>query len=285
MKRIIGVVGPTGVGKTCISVKLAKAIDAEIINCDSVQVYKELNIGSAKIKEEEKENIPHHLFDIKEIDEEYTIYDYQKDAREIIDNTDKQIIFVGGSGLYLRAALYDYQLNTNKIHNDYSKYSLDELYNMALKLDKNLSIDKNNRQRIERFLDKKANNEEIVNDSKPIYDFILIGLTTNRDTLYDRINLRVDKMFEEGLLNEVEELYKKNKNSKILNSAIGYKELIPYIEGKYSLDEAKELIKRNSRRFAKRQYTFFNNQFNVKWFEVNNIDDTLKEILDYLKNN
>ena len=287
MNRIIGVVGPTGVGKTKVSVELAKKLNAEIINADSVQIYKDLDIGSAKIKDDEKENIPHHLFDLKNIDEDYTIYDYQKDARKKIEeifSRGKNVIFVGGSGLYLRAVLYDYNLNENKIHNDYSKYTTDELYEIALKEDNNLSIDKNNRQRLERYLDKKANNEDIVKDSKPLYDFTLIGLTRDRDVLYDKINNRVEEMFKEGLLEEVKTLYETNKESKILKSAIGYKEVIDYLDGEITLEEAKELIKRNSRRYAKRQYTFFKHQFTIEWFDTKDgIESTINDILKYLK--
>ena len=286
MSKIVGIVGPTGVGKTKISISLAKIINGEIINADSVQVYKELNIGSAKITEDEKEGIKHYLFDLKKIDEDYTIYDYQKDARAAIkeiESKNKTPIFVGGSGLYLRAALYDYKLNKETKHNDYSNYSNEELLEMAKKYDASFDVHVNNRKRIERYLDAKSNNEEIANNSKPLYDFILIGLTTDREKLYKRINRRVDIMFEAGLLEEVKALYKNNKESQMLKTAIGYKELIPYLEGKISLEEAKELIKRNSRRFAKRQYTFFNNQFDVKWFEVKeNIEETIKNITDYV---
>ena len=286
MLKIIGIVGPTGVGKTKISISLAKSINGEIINADSVQVYKELNIGSAKITEEEKEGIKHYLFDLKGIDEEYTIYDYQKDAREaikIIEGENKTPIFVGGSGLYLRAALYDYKLNEETKHNDYSKYSNEELLEMAKKYDISFDVHVNNRKRIERYLDAKSNDEEITNDSKPLYDFVLIGLTMDREKLYERINKRVEMMFDSGLLEEVKKLYKENKDSQMLKTAIGYKELIPYLEGEISLDEAKELIKRNSRRFAKRQYTFFNNQFDVKWFEAqDDIEKTVKEVISYV---
>ena len=154
---------------------------------------------------------------------------------------------------------------------------------MAKKYDASFDVHVNNRKRIERYLDAKSNNEEIANNSKPLYDFILIGLTTDREKLYKKINRRVDIMFEAGLLEEVKALYKNNKESQMLKTAIGYKELIPYLEGKISLEEAKELIKRNSRRFAKRQYTFFNNQFDVKWFEVKeNIEETIKNITDYV---
>ena len=286
MTKIIGIVGPTGVGKTKISINLAKELNGEIINADSVQIYKDLNIGSAKITEEEKDGIKHYLFDLKGINEDYTIYDYQKDARDtikIIESNNKLPIFVGGSGLYIKSALYDYKLSEENKHNDYSKYTNEELYNMAKKYDKDLNIHINNRKRIERFLNIKENNEDIVTDSKPLYDFILIGLTMDRSKLYERINKRVDIMFEQGLLNEVKTLYDKNRESNILHNAIGYKELISYLDGDITLEEAKELIKRNSRRFAKRQYTFFNNQFDIKWFEVqDDLNKTIEDIKSYI---
>lgn len=286
MTKIIGIVGPTGVGKTKISINLAKELNGEIINADSVQVYKDLNIGSAKITEEEKDGIKHYLFDLKEINEDYTIYDYQKDARKtinIIESNSKLPIFVGGSGLYIRSALYDYKLSEENKRNDYSKYTNEELYDMAKKYDPDFDVHINNRKRIERFLNIKDNNENLVTDSKPLYDFVLVGLTMDREKLYERINKRVDIMFEQGLLEEVKTLYKKNKEANILHNAIGYKEIISYLDGNITLEEAKDLIKRNSRRFAKRQYTFFNNQFDIKWFEVNDdLNKTVEEIKTYI---
>ena len=286
---IIVIIGPTGVGKTKLSVELAKKLDGEIINADSMQVYKGLDIGTAKITEEEKENIPHHLFDIKNIDEMYTIFDYQMDCRNTINdilNRGKTPIIVGGSGLYIRAALYDYKLDFEDNKNDYSDLSNQELLDKCLSIDENCDIHVNNRKRLERFLDKAANNNNLVTDSKPIYNFTMIGLTTDRDNLYNIINKRVDKMIDLGLINEVKELYDKKIKSKSIMTGIGYKELYLYFDGKISLEEAIDLIKKNSRHLAKRQYTFFNNQFdNIKWFETNynNFAKTVDQVFEYIK--
>ncbi len=288
MKDIIVVAGPTGVGKTKVSVELAKKIDAEIINADSMQIYKKMDIGTAKIKEEEKDGIKHHLFNICDTSYDYSIYDYQKDARKCIEDIlsrNKKVILVGGSGLYIRAALYDYKLNESSVHNDYSSLSTEELYNKVLSIDKNTTIHMNNRKRLERFLDKYESNDINDEKSKELYDFSMIGLTTDREKLYEIINKRVDTMIENNLLEEVKEFYDNKDRSKAINTAIGYKEFYPYFDGDITLEEAIEKVKLNSRRFAKRQYTFFNNQFNIKWFNVNyeNINKTIDEIIDYLK--
>ena len=281
---IICVVGPTGVGKTKLSVELAKKYNAIIINCDAMQVYKDLNIGTAKVKEEEKDGIPHYLFDIKEVTEDYTVYDYQKDARALIEeHKDKNIIFVGGTGLYLKAALYDYRFaieNTPK--KDYSNYTNEELYQMIKEKDINVTIHPNNRIRMERFLNKGE-----VEEVPPIklYDHYLIGLTTDREILYDRINKRVDIMVEEGLLKEAKYFYDKNIKTKPLMGGIGYKELYDYFDNKVSLEEALDKIKQNSRKYAKRQYTFFNNQLDVNWFEAdfNNFNNTINEVTNFIE--
>ena len=286
---IIVIVGPTGVGKTKLSVELAKKINGEIINADSMQVYKELDIGTAKIKDEEKEDIPHHLFDIVSVNDMYTIYDYQKDCRKVIDDIisrGKTPIIVGGSGLYIRAALFDYKLDFENIKNDYSEFSNKELLDKCLSIDENCDIHVNNRKRLERFLDKNLNNNSIVNDSKPIYDFTMIGLSTDRKNLYNIIDKRVDKMIDEGLVNEVKSFYDKGIRSKAIMTGIGYKELYSYFDNTIILDEAIDLIKKNSRHLAKRQYTFFNNQFNdIKWFNTNYLDfsKTVEEVINYLR--
>ena len=231
------IVGPTGVGKTKLSVMLAKKLNAEVINCDSMQIYKELNIGVAKIKEEEKEGIKHHLFSVKNIDEEYSVFEYQKDGRKLIEELKKQkkdIVIVGGTGLYLKALLYDYTFNEEN------------------------------------------------NKNKKVYDFKLIGLTRDRKILYENINKRVDLMVKEGLLEEVKELYDNNKNNRAINTAIGYKELYEYFDNKITLEEALDKIKQSSRRYAKRQYTFFNNQFNdIIWYDIDNIsfEQIVEEII------
>lgn len=281
---IICIVGPTGVGKTKLSVELAKKYNAIIINCDAMQVYKDLNIGTAKVKEDEKENVPHYLFDIKDVTEEYTVFDYQKDARKLIEeNKDKNIIFVGGTGLYLKAALYDYRfaIETSP-KKDYSNYTNEELYEMIKEKDINVNIHPNNRKRMERFLNKEETEE--VPPIK-LYDHYLIGLTTDRELLYERINKRVDIMVEEGLLEEAKYFYDKDIKTKPLMGGIGYKELYDYFDNLVSLEEALDKIKQNSRRYAKRQYTFFNNQLDVTWFNVdfNNFNNTINEVEEYIE--
>ncbi len=286
---IIVIVGPTGVGKTKLSIELAKLYDAEIINGDSVSIYKNLNIGSAKPTIEEQEGIIHHLIDIKEIYEDYSIYDYQKDVRNIIRDIrsrNKNIIIVGGSGLYLKAALYDYEFNDGTTYNNYDELSNEEIYNKIKDYDSNIDIHPNNRVRLVRTLNKIDNNEELgKNKSKLLYNIKTIGLTTERDILYERINLRVDKMMEEGLLEEVESLKDYYNKSRVLNTAIGYKEFYDYFYNKKDLYTVINEIKQNSRRYAKRQYTFFNHQMDVNWFNVNfnNFDETIKIIEEFLK--
>lgn len=289
MKNIIVITGPTGVGKTKMSIELAKRIDAEIINADSMQVYKDLNIGTAKITEKEKEGIPHHLFDIVEPTNMYTVYDYQKDARDIINDVlsrGKKVIIVGGTGLYIKALLYDYKFIKEDKTYDFSKMSNEEILDKinSYNLDINLHI--NNRKRLERVLTKLYNNNmQTEKTDTVLYDFVAIGLTTTRDNLYKIIDNRVDKMIEDGLIDEVEELYKKNIHSKAINTGIGYKELYKYFDKEISLDEAISLIKKNSRHYAKRQYTFFNNQMNIKWFNTNyeNFSLTVEEVYNYIK--
>ena len=283
---IICIVGPTGVGKTKLSVELAKKYNAIIINCDAMQVYKGLDIGTAKVREDEKDGVPHYLFDIKEVDEDYTVFDYQKDARKLIEeHKDKNIIFVGGTGLYLKAALYDYRfaIETSP-KKDYSSYTNEELYKMIKEKNINVTIHPNNRVRMERFL-----NKEEVEEVEPVklYDHYLIGLTTDREILYDRINKRVDIMVEDGLLNEAKYFYDKGIKTKPLMGGIGFKDLYDYFDNKISLQEALDKIKQNSRRYAKRQYTFFNNQLDVKWFntDFNNFQNTIDDVTKYIDNN
>lgn len=279
----IFIMGPTGVGKTKLSIALAKHFNAYVINCDAVQVYKELNIGSAKVTEDEKEGIKHFLFDIKGPDEEYNVKDYQKDLRELFEKyKDKNLIVVGGTGLYATAGAYDYRFYEDENDVDYGMYSLDKLYDLALKKDKNCKIDRNNRVRLERFL--KRSNEEIVEPVLLYEDSIFIGLTTDRNKLYEIINNRVDKMVNDGLIEEVKELYKKYPNSMILKRAIGYKEIINYLNGDITLEEAIDLIKKNSRHYAKRQYTWFNNKMSIKWFSTNfeDFNKTIEEVEEYL---
>lgn len=285
---IIVITGPTAVGKTKLSIEVAKKINGEIINADSTQIFKNLDIATAKVTKEEKENIPHHLIDIKDINENYTVYDYQLDARKKIkeiQEKNKTPILVGGTGLYIKAALYDYKFNIETIKNDYSNYTNEELYEKLLKINPITKTHKNNRKRIERELDKYSNNVKTQEKTnKILYDTIFIGLTTDREILYDRINKRVDVMIQNGLLEEAKKIYDTNIRTKAVLTPIGYKELFDYFDNKCSLNEAIELIKQRSRRYAKRQYTWNKNQFNLKWFNVNfdNFDETINEVLNYI---
>ena len=228
------ITGPTGVGKTKLSIMLAKKKNAIILNADSMQVYKELNIGTAKIKEEEKCGISHYLFDIKSINEEFNAYLYQQMGRKLLNEyKDRNIIIVGGTGLYIKALLYDYTFDENE------------------------------------------------NKNAKLYDFKIIGLTRDRNHLYNIINERVDYMIENGLLEEAKSLYDKNIKTRVLSAAIGYKELFEYFDKKNSIESAIQKIKQNSRHYAKRQYTFFNNQFeDIKWYNVDEIsfDDIIDAI-------
>lgn len=288
MKDIIVIVGPTGIGKTKLSISLAKIYDAEIINGDSVSIYKKLDIGSAKPTVEEMDGVVHHLIDIKNLDEDYSIYDYQKDVREKIDEITKRgkrVIIVGGSGLYLKAALYDYRFDCNTSNDLYEDLTNEEILSKIKSIDNNIDIHINNRKRLVRTLNKLESEEEITNNKDIcLYPVKIIGLTTSRDILYDRINKRVDLMINNGLVDEVLSLKCDYNNSRVLNTAIGYKEFYDYLYNNKSLFEVVSEIKKDSRRFAKRQYTFFNHQMNVEWFMVN-FDDftkTIDEVENYI---
>ena len=290
MQNIIVIVGPTGVGKTKLSIELAKQLDAEIINGDSVSIYKKLNIGSAKPTKDEQSIAPHHLVDICLPTEYYSVFNYQQDVRQLIEQItkrNKRIIIVGGTGLYIKAALYDYDFSKDESVNTYNELSNEEILEKIKSLDKNIELPhQNNRQRLVRLLNKLENHVETSNNKdKALYPHIVIGLTTDRTYLYERINKRVEEMFKEGLLDEVEALKDDYANSRVLNSAIGYKEFTKYFSNEASLDEVKEQIKKDSRHYAKRQYTFFNNQFNTNWFNANFTDfsKTISEVMTFIK--
>ena len=246
MDDIIVIVGPTGVGKTKLSIELAKKLNAEIINGDSVAIYKNLDIGSAKPTIEERENIPHHLIDVREVEEEYSVFDYQKDVRNLINEISsigKRIIIVGGTGLYIKAALYDYTFKEGTTYNKYSNLTNKELHEKISSFQKEDIPHINNRKRLVRLLNKYENNEEMTNNKdKKLYPIKVIGLTTSRDYLYERINKRVDIMLENGLLEEVTNLKDRYKNSRILNSGIGYKEFYDYFFNNKELNDVDNFI-------------------------------------------
>ena len=289
MNDIIVIVGPTGVGKTKLSIELAKKIDAEVINGDSVSIYKKLNIGSAKPSKEEMNGIVHHLIDIRDVNDDYTVYDYQKDCRDCIkdiESRNKRVIIVGGTGLYIKAALYDYRFSAENNYSSFDDLTNEEILEKIRNYDEKIDVHVNNRQRLVRLLNKFINNSLFSNDKdKLLYNIKVIGLTTDRNIIYDRINDRVDKMLEDGLLSEVESLKDEYETSRILNSGIGYKEFKDYLFGDKKLEDVINEIKKDSRHFAKRQYTFFNNQFDVKWFDVDflNFNNTINEVYEYIK--
>ena len=285
MNKIIVIVGPTGVGKTKASVELAKRLNAEIINGDAVSVYKELNIASAKPTLEERSGINHYLLDKVDVCDNYTIYDYQKDGRKAIEQIKekgKNIIVVGGTGLYIKSLLYDYKFHEEEI-NRYDDLTNDQII-LKIKEYGKFDIDYSNRRRIVRLLSKLENNIPLSEKADIIYPSIIIGLTTNRDTLYKVINNRVDSMIKNGLLDEINNLKDRYKDSRVLNSAIGYKEFNDYFNDN-NIENTVEKIKHNSRKYAKRQFTYFKNQFKTKWFDVSydNFNKTIDEIYEYIK--
>ena len=234
------------------------------------------------------DGVVHHLLSYVNVNTNYSVYDYQKDARSLIDKLlkeKKNIIMVGGTGLYLKATLYDYRFSEEKDSTCYDELSTEELLRRISKYNY-VPKDKNNRRRLIRELKKLENNIDIDNNgNKLLYDAKIIGLTTDREILYDRINKRVDIMVENGLVDEVNSLKESFTTSKALKTAIGYKEFIPYFKKEITFDEVIDKIKQNSRHYAKRQYTFFNNQLNVTWYhsDFNNFDNTIDNVIENLE--
>ena len=289
MQPIIVIIGPTGVGKTKLSIELAQKLNAEIINGDSVAVYKRLNIGSAKPTLEEQQAVPHHLIDIKSPEEEYSVYDYQQDVRKKIaeiTGRGKRVIIVGGTGLYIKAALYNYVFTKGTTNNNYDELTNEEILEKIREYDKQITIHPNNRKRLVRTLNKYENKEEITTEKdKCLYPVYIVGLTAPRDIVYDRINKRVEKMVEEGLVDEVVSLKDAYQNTRVLSSAIGYKEFIPYLFEDECLEDVIKRIQLDSRHYAKRQYTFFNHQFEAHWYDVNfdDFNQTIEAIYKDIK--
>lgn len=281
MKKIICIVGPTASGKTKLGIEMAKKYNGEIISADSVQVYKGLDIGSAKVKPEEMDGIRHHLIDICTPDEEYDMTNFQKEARILIDeitSRGKMPIIVGGTGLYINSLLFDYETNAPKrdeaLSKEFASLSNEQLHKMLEEIDPEQAklLHPNNRRRVERAIEifkttGQSKSEAIAKqDKKPLYDALIIALKPeDREELYIHINSRVDLMVKEGLINEVKTVISQyGSQIKSLNS-IGYREVIDYLEEKISEKDMVELIKKNTRNFAKRQITWFNNQINATW--------------------
>jgi len=290
------IVGPTGIGKTKLSIALAKHFNTEIISGDSVQVYKELNIGSAKITKDEMDGVPHHLIDILEPTEDFSVALFQKLVREKINTLQQNNlipIIAGGTGLYIKSVLYDYNFSNTKrdydLESKYKDLTNEELHSILIKKDLEASnqIHPNNRKRILQAITRSSDNKVSENKNKdiPVYDFKIIGLTLERSKLYELINKRVDQMVEEGLVQEVKSLFDKKITGNSV-SAIGYKELYQYFNNEVTLDEAIDKIKQKSRNLAKKQFTFFNNQFDITWIttDFEHFDNTVQEAIKILEN-
>ncbi len=290
MEKVIVILGQTAVGKTSMSIKLAKALNSEIINGDAMQVYKEFNILTDKITNQKQENIPHHLLNIKSIKENYNVDEYQHNIRKIIKQLNQKNIIpivVGGTGLYIKAALYDYTFLKENISNIemeklYQDKTNDELYEMLLKIDKEaaLKIHKNNRRRVIRALsiykETGQTKTEILTNQKHelIYDALIIGLYLDKEQINQQIDKRIDEMFKNNVIEEV----KNNITDSTASKAIGYQEISKYLKNELSLDETISLMKIHTHQYAKRQKTFFKNQFaDMIW--IKNDENALNTIL------
>lgn len=302
MKKVIAVCGPTAVGKTRMGVSLAQILHGEVISGDSMQIYRRMDIGTAKATEKEMQNIKHHMIDIKDPDETFSVSEFQKEVRHYIDELSLPIV-VGGTGLYIKGALYDYVFEQTESKHDeikekYKHLTNQELHQYLASFDPQSAkeLHPNNRQRVLRAIEiyeesgKRKSDILEAQEHKPIYDIYFVGLTLPRAILYERINQRVDQMIDQGLEEEVRDLYqsglsRKNQSMK----AIGYKEWFDYFEGNKTKEEVIEEIKKHSRNYAKRQYTWFNHQFDVHWYEVNlkdfnaTIHDVLQDVQAWLK--
>ena len=287
------IVGPTASNKTKAAIEIAKRLNAPIINADAFQIYKDMNIGTAKIDKSDSYYKNHYLLDLITPDQSFSVKEYQSVFRKTLNDLltkYKDIVICGGTGLYIKASLYDYEFLDEDENTDYGldKLSNEELFNELVILDKNASekIHPNNRKRLIRALTLIKNNNnkksELIENQKHelIYDknnIRFLFINPPRELLYDNINKRVDDMFDRGLVEEVKSLLNKYNLSITARQAIGYKEVIDYLNGLISLNECKELIKKRTRNYAKRQVTFFKNQFNCSTFE--SFHDLLKEIL------
>lgn len=304
-EKLVVLIGPTAVGKTKMSIELAKRLNAEIISGDSMQVYKGMNIGTAKITREEMEGIPHHLIDMKDPDESFSVAEFQQLARALIreiTRRGKLPMIVGGTGLYIQSVIYDYRFSDAPSDETYRQhlYRIAEekgemtLYEILKDIDPESAerIHPRNVRRVIRALEiyhctgKTMTEWQQTQTPELLYDVAIIGLTMEREQLYRRINERVDQMMAAGLLEEVKSLYNRGIRDCQSIQAIGYKEIYAYLDGQLSFEEAIEQLKQNSRRYAKRQLTWFRNKMPVRWFDVTDpakFTEKRDEILQYIE--
>ncbi len=299
--RFIIITGPTASGKTHVSVQIAGQLQTEIICADSMQIYKGMDIGTAKATKEEQKGVTHHMLDVARPDEDYSVAEFQRSAFSLIDDINGRgmiPIISGGTGLYINSLIYKLDFGTNSrddtVRQKYAQLADDKsvsyLYNILKEKDPEYAniISANDKRRIIRRLEilesggRPEYNFRQYNDS---YDYIIIGLTMPRDRLYEKINERVDIMVREGLLDEVKRIHDEYGDIKALQ-AIGYKELVSFLNGECGLEDAITLIKRNTRRFAKRQVTWFKRDERIVWFDVSKyscIEDTISDIIICIK--
>ena len=294
--NVIVICGPTASGKTKLSIELAKKINGEIVSCDSMQIYKDMTIGTAKPTIEEMQGVKHYLIDCVSPETRYSVADYKKDAQKAIDeilSKGKVPIVVGGTGLYLESLIYNIEYNEievdlkyrEELENRMAEEGLESLYNEASKVDPEAAnkISKNDKKRIFRILEiyhstnkTKTELEKESRKNKPKYNYILFGTTMDREKLYEKINLRVDLMIQNGLVEEVQSLVKKYKNMPTALQGLGYKEVVEYLNGKITKEDMIEKIKQETRRYAKRQLTWFRKYDNLIW--LNSLDDIQNNI-------
>lgn len=295
-EKVIIICGPTASGKTGLSIELAKQINGEIISADSMQIYKKMDIGTAKATTEEMQGIKHYLLDIIEPDKRYSVAKFAEDALIAITEILKKgkvPIIVGGTGLYIETLVYGIEYPDVKIDEEYRQYleeivqneGIEKLYLMACDIDKEAmqSISKTDKKRICRVLEiYKATNktktmlEKESRKNGPKFDYLLYGINMDREKLYERINIRIDKMLDDGLIQEVQKIKKEYKNYPTSMQALGYKEVVQYLENKMTKEEMVEKLKMETRRYAKRQITWFKRYENIIW--INSLENKEKNI-------
>lgn len=291
-EKLLCIIGPTAVGKTKLSLDLAKKFNGEIISGDSMQIYRGMDIGTAKITKEEMAGIPHHLIDIKDPTESFSVYEFQQLVRNKIaeiSNRNRLPIIVGGTGLYIQAVIYDYQFSDSgkdktirfQLEERAKQKGIETLYEQLKQIDPQAAeqIHPNNERRVIRALEVYLSTGVTMTELKAkqqktlLYDVTLVGLTMEREILYHRINERVNQMVQLGLIDEVKKLYNQGLKNVQATKAIGYKELFAAFDGEVSIEDALAALKQNTRHFAKRQLTWFRNKMPVEWFDMTDSQD------------
>ncbi|UOQ93373.1 tRNA (adenosine(37)-N6)-dimethylallyltransferase MiaA [Halobacillus shinanisalinarum] len=298
--KVISIVGPTAVGKSKLGVETAKRFNGEVISGDSMQIYRDMNIGTAKVTTNEMEGVVHHMIDVKDAGQSFSVAEFQKKVQSLIVaiyERGKVPVLVGGTGLYIQATLFDYNFSSEEkderimkgLEQQAREQGIQAMYDRLVRIDpvQAEKIHPNNERRVLRALEVYESTGQTMSEYQSLqssvspFQPIFIGLEMDRELLYIRINSRVDQMIEDGLVSEVRSLYERGLEGYQSMSAIGYKEFIPYFKGEYELDRAVELLKRNSRRYAKRQYTYFKNKLNVHWYTIHpeNYENKFEKIL------